>query len=120
MPDVNVLVYAHDQSSPFYSRARIWWEERLNDSALIALPWMVLIGFVRVTINIRIYREPRTIGEMLAIVESWLSLPHVEIVHPSDRHFEILSKFIRHPGTAGNLTTNAHLAALAVERGLIL
>jgi toxin-antitoxin system PIN domain toxin len=120
MPDVNLLVYAHDRSSPVHSRARAWWEDRLNDSRLIGLSWMVLLGFIRVSTDSRIYRQPRAVEEILGFIEDWLTLPHVEIVQPTERHREILSGFLRHLGAAGNLTPDAHLAALAVERGLIL
>jgi len=120
MPDVNLLVYAHDRSSPVHSRARAWWEDLLNDSRLIGLSWMVLLGFIRVSTNSRIYRQPRAVEEILGFIEDWLTLPHVEIVQPTERHLEILSGFLRHLGAAGNLTPDAHLAALAVERGLIL
>jgi toxin-antitoxin system PIN domain toxin len=120
MPDVNILIYAHDRSSPVHSRAHAWWEDRLNGSRLIGLSWMVLLGFIRVSTNSRIYRQPRSVDEILTFIENWLTLPHVEIVEPSERHLEILSGFLRRLGTAGNLTPDAHLAALAVERGLIL
>ncbi len=81
---------------------------------------MVLLGFIRVTTNPKIYRQPRSVDEILAFIENWLTLPHVEIVEPSERRLEILSGFLRHLGTAGNLTPDAHLATLAVERGLVL
>ena len=59
-------------------------------------------------------------SEVLAIVKTWLDQPHVKIIHPSDQHFPLLSKLLEGVSTAGNLTTDAHLAALAIERGLVL
>jgi predicted nucleic acid-binding protein len=35
----------------------------------------------------------------------------------SDQHAEILGRLLKSAGTAGNLTTDAHLAALAIEHG---
>lgn len=41
--------------------------------------------------------------------------PNVDVLTPGARHLEILDELLRTLGTAGNLTTNAHLAALALE-----
>lgn len=79
-----------------------------------------MLGFIRLLTNPRIYDNPYSPTEILAIVQTWLELPHVKIIHPSAQHFALLATLIEHVGTAGNLTTDAHLAALAIERGLIL
>jgi predicted nucleic acid-binding protein len=39
---------------------------------------------------------------------------------PGGQHWELLKQNLRDAGTAGNLTTDAHLAALAMERGMTL
>ena len=120
LPDVNLLVYAHDETSKHHLEARQWWEDRLNGSTMIALSWVGLLGFVRLMTNPRIFRNPYAAGEILAIVKVWIALPHVKIVHPADTHFTLFAELIENIGTAGNLTTDAHLATLAIERGLIL
>jgi len=120
LPDINVLIYAHDESSPHHSQARQWWEQQLNGTHAIGLAWVVLLGFIRLLTNRRVCQNPFTPEEILDIIKTWLELPHVSIIHPSDRHFARLADLIREVGTAGNLTTDAHLAALAMERGLIL
>jgi toxin-antitoxin system PIN domain toxin len=120
LPDINLLVYAYDQSSRQHDQARKWWEERLNGSQMIALSWLGLLGFIRILTSRRIYETPYTPSEILTIVKTWLDQPQVRIVHPSDRHFARLAAMIEQVGTAGNLTTDAHLAALAIERGLVL
>ena len=120
LPDANLLVYAYDQSSRRHTEASKWWENQLNGSQMIALSWVALLGFIRLLTNPRIYRDPYSPFEILEIIRSWLEQPHVKIVHPSDQHFSLLAKLIGQLGTAGNLTTDAHLAALAIERGLIL
>jgi toxin-antitoxin system PIN domain toxin len=120
MPDVNVLIYAYDKSSKKHAQARQWWEDRLNGSQMIGLSWVVLLGFIRLLTNPRIYHNPYSPPEILAIVATWLEQPHVKIIHPSEQHFTRLASLIEQVGTAGNLTTDAHLAALAIDRGLIL
>jgi toxin-antitoxin system PIN domain toxin len=118
--DLNLLIYAYDQESSRHAQARQWWEDRLNGSQMIGLSWAVLLGFIRVMTNPRIYHHPRSVSEVLLIVDAWLTQPQVRIVQPSDDHFARVAKFLRHLGTAGNLTTDAHLTALAVERGMVL
>lgn len=120
LPDINLLVYAYDPRSKNHAQARVWWEEQLNGSRMIGLAWIVLLGFIRLLTSRHIYPNPYTPAEILNIVQTWLEQPHVKIVHPSDQHFGLLAKLLEQLGTAGNLTTDAHLAALAIERGLIL
>ncbi len=48
-------------------------------------------------------------------VRSWLDHPRVEVVTPGEGHADILFGLLEELGTAGNLTTDAHLAALAIE-----
>jgi toxin-antitoxin system PIN domain toxin len=120
LPDVNLLVYAYDSSSRHHERARRWWEDCLNGTQMIGLSWVAVLGFIRLLTNPRIFQNPYTPEELLIIVESWLEQPHVKFIQPSDRHFTLISGLIREVGTAGNLTTDAHLAALAMERGMTL
>jgi hypothetical protein len=56
----------------------------------------------------------------MARIQSWLELPHVHVAQPSNTHFERLREELERLGTAGNLTTDAHLAVLAMERGYVL
>ena len=79
-----------------------------------------MLGLIRLLTNPRIFNNPYEASEVLAIIQGWLALPHVRIIHPSDGHFELLGKMIGSVRTAGNLTTDIHLAALAMERGLVL
>jgi toxin-antitoxin system PIN domain toxin len=120
LPDVNVLVHAHNADSAMHARARQWWRECLSGSEGIGLAWVALLGFIRLTTSRRIVARPLHIQEVMAIVASWLDLPHVHVALPSDGHFAQLRAELERLGTAGNLTTDAHLAVLAMERGYIL
>ena len=53
-------------------------------------------------------------------VDSWLAQPNVELVAPGPKHWPLLRGFLKSTGTAGNLTSDAHLAAMAVEHGATL
>lgn len=119
-PDVNVLVHAYNSQFPQHDQARDWWEGCMAGSVGIAFAWVTLLGFIRITTNYRIFTNPFTPAEALEITEKWLQLPQIMIVHPIDDHFQQLKASLKSLGTAGNLTTDAHLAAMAISRGLVL
>lgn len=120
LPDVNLLLYAHNTLDPKHEAAHRWWNECLAGPEGIGLAWVVLLGFVRLSTHPRIFTDPFRPEEALERVAEWLSLPHVSIIHPSSAHLVRFSELVSRAGTAGNLTTDAHLAALAMERGLVL
>ncbi|MFO1022719.1 MAG: type II toxin-antitoxin system VapC family toxin [Planctomycetales bacterium] len=115
IPDVNLLLNAYNRDFPDHSSAKTWWEEVTNDREPIGLAWVTILGFVRIMTNPRIMQRPMTAGDALEAVESWLNLPSTDLIEPGPRHAEILFRLIRVVGVAGNLTTDAHLAALAIE-----
>lgn len=120
LPDVNVLVHAHNSDSAVHDIARRWWDGCLAGSEGVGLAWAAILGFVRITTNRRILARPLDVREVMARIHAWLELPHVHVVHPSDSHFARLRDALEKLGTAGNLTTDAHLAVLAIERGYVL
>ncbi|MEI7928605.1 MAG: type II toxin-antitoxin system VapC family toxin [Verrucomicrobiales bacterium] len=120
LPDINLLVYAHNLRVPQHRKALAWWEKCLQAQEGVALAWVVIQGFVRITTHPKIFQNPMPVADALARVEEWLTLPHVQIIHPPQTHFQTWSAQLIQLGSAGNLTTDAHLAALAIERGLIL
>jgi uncharacterized protein len=115
--DANLLLYAIDEGSPHHDRAKPWFEQALSGSETVAFAWAVLLAFVRLSTNPRVFAEPLSVEESLDYVDSWLDQPVATIVHPTDRHGSVLRDVILPLGTAGNLTTDAHLAALSIEHG---
>ena len=97
--------------------ARAWVEERLSGSETFAFTWVVLLAFIRLTTSPRVFQSPLSTSEALDLVDSWLAQPCVTVVHPTSRHAPVLRDLLEPLGTAGNLTTDAHLAALAIEHG---
>jgi len=115
--DVNLLLYAIDQDAPHHRAAHRWWEATLSGTCPVGLAWVVLLAFVRLTTRQGILVRPLPPDEAVAFVDEWLDHPLVEVVSPGPGHWRILKSLLSAPGTAGNLTTDAHLAALALERG---
>ena len=118
--DLNLLIYATNEDAPDHENARRWWASCLDGIETIGLPWVVLFGFLRITTNSRIMPKPLTHVQALELVDSWLIQEPVQIISPSSRHWPIFRQIIMQFGAASNLTTDAHIAALAIERGGIL
>ena len=117
LPDVNLLLYAIDEESPSHDRARDWLEAVLSGTEAIAFAWVVLLGFLRISTNPAALEQPLRPGDALEHVNEWLTQPVASIVHPASTHAATLWRLLEPLGTAGNLTTDAHLAALAIEHG---
>ena len=117
LPDVNLLVHAHNADSPVHDAARRWWDDLLAGTIGVGLAWVVVLGFLRITTHRAILVNPLSVTDVLDRLASWLALPHVHVPAPSSRHFELLRDLLGRLGAAGNLTTDAHLAALAIGRG---
>lgn len=115
--DANVLLYARDETSAHHEPARPWLEAALGGREAVGLAWVALLAFIRVATNGSAYPGALTPGEACDQVEAWLGAPAAVVVHPTARHAAVLSGLLREGGTAGNLTTDAHLAALAIEHG---
>jgi toxin-antitoxin system PIN domain toxin len=113
--DVNPLLNAYNRDFPDHDAARYWWEGVVNGGEDIGLAWVTVLGFIRIMTNPRAMLNPMPVGDAVAAAKSWLDLPNVDIVEPGPRHAEILFRLLRQVGVAGNLTTDAHLAALAIE-----
>jgi len=115
--DVNLLLYAVDESSPHYERARGWLEGRLSGSETFAFTWAVLLAFVRLGTNPRVFEAPLDLDDAFDLIDSWIEQPCATVVNPTDRHSALLRELLAPLGPAGNLTTDAHLAALGIEHG---
>lgn len=115
LPDVNILVHAYNRDSIDHTPARAWWEATLGHGTPLVIPWAVLLGYVRLMTNPRVVMFPITAAAAEKDVRSWLSLPQTTLIEPGEKHADILFGLLRSAGAAGNLTTDAHIAALAVE-----
>ena len=115
IPDVNLLLYAYDVEASAHDRARLWWEGVLTARVPVGLAWVAILGFVRISTNRRVLDAPLEPALACSTVQKWLARRNVTILNPGDRHADILFGLLEHVGVAGNLTSDAHLAALAIE-----
>ena len=115
IPDVNLLVYAYNADAPAHAPAKSWLEEIMNAQRPIGLPWVAILGFIRLMSHPKVLNEPLRPKAAFHHVGYWLGRAHVQILDPGPRHFSILQELLVSLGVAANLTTDAHLAAIAIE-----
>lgn len=120
VPDINLLLYAYDSDSPFHSKAAAWWQRCLSGTEPVGLAQVVIFGFVRIGTSGRVFRNPLTAIEAAEHVRGWQTQPVVQILEPRADHVAQVLKLLETLGTAGNLVTDAQLAALALEHGAVL
>ena len=120
VPDLNVLIYATDDASPFHAGAREHLDEAMRGTETVGFAPAVTIGFVRIVTNPRIMNAPLRADDAIDIIETWLGRRNVAALHPGGRHYEILRELLDGTGVGGNLVSDAHLAALAIENSATL
>ena len=120
LPDANLLVYAYNEEAPYHDPAAQWLESLLSGSQTVCFSWTVLRAFLRISTMRRLNQTPLPNDEALSIVNSWLQAPPARIVHPTDRHLPVLGELMQSLGVTGDLTSDEHLAALAIEHGAVI
>ncbi|HLX30935.1 MAG TPA: type II toxin-antitoxin system VapC family toxin [Casimicrobiaceae bacterium] len=118
--DLNMLLYAVNSDAKQHQRARAWWEAAVVDEERVGLPWVVLLGFLRLATNARVFPKPLSPDSAISKVEAWLGQENIQVVRERDDHWECLRELLRETGVAGNLTSDAHLAALALCHDAVL
>ena len=118
--DANLLLYAHVSSFPQHVQARDWLDAQLSGNGPVGLPWPSLVAFLRIVTNPRVFERPEPMAEAWRQVHAWLDAEVVWIPQPTERHREVLGTLLTAAGVHANLVPDAHLAALAIEHGLLL
>ncbi len=115
VPDINLLVYAYNSESPYHKKAKHWWEETVNGDKRIGVPWLVSSGFVRLITHPRVLQNPVTPLKAVSKVESWFQYDSVIPVNPGTEHLTYFRQNLDAAGVGGNLVSDAHIAAIAIE-----
>jgi uncharacterized protein len=115
--DINLLIYAINEDAPHHFKAKKWLEDSLSNDEPIGFAWIVILGFLRIVTNGRIMPTPLMPEVAIDFVNDWLQQPPSLTVVPTHQHWSIFKELLMPLGTAANLTSDAHLAALAIEHG---
>ena len=117
LPDTSVFLYAVNPLSPQHKQAAAWLGDAYDSAAGVGLVWLALIGFIRLSTHPAILPKPLSLADATSMTDDWLLHPRAQMLQPTERHSGILSRLLLVTGAAGNLTSQAHLAALALEHG---
>ena len=117
VPDTNLLIYAYDESSSHFAGAREWWEDVLSGNRVTGIPWVVVLAFTRLVTHPGICANPMAVEDVRDRVDRWLTFDHVRLLSPTDRTISLFFDLLEGVGTGGNLSTDAMIAALALEHG---
>ncbi len=113
--DANILLYSVQSSAPHHEVAKAHLEALFSGRQTIALTWPALLAFLKISTKRELFPRPLSPDQALTIIGNWLDQPNCVLLAPGVTHFRELSALISATGAAGNLTTDAHLAAIAIE-----
>lgn len=115
IPDANLLIYAHDERSPFHTKAKDWWESVLGGTEPVGIPWVVVLAFTRLMTHPQICENPLAVTDAKGIVLDWLDFSHVRLLQLSERAPKRFFELLEEAGSGGNLSTDAMIALHAME-----
>ena len=115
VPDLNLLVYAYNDGAPHHDSARRWWEDLVNGTERVGVPWVVATGFVRLMTHPKVLTSPATPTQVVDYVRGWFRFPHVAPVNPGAEHLDLFRRNLAAAGVGANLVTDSHIAAVAME-----
>ena len=120
VPDVNLLIFAYHEQSPYHETASHWWEGLINGDETVGIPWAVSMGFVRQMANPSILETPMKPSESLERVKSWFQYAHIRSLDPGENHLTHLQNIFDTVDGGAKLVTDAHIAALAIEHQAVV
>lgn len=115
--DANILLYAYNADAPQQPTAAQWITATLASGETLALPWITVWAFLRISTNGRIYANPLTPDQAFGIINNLLEQPGIALLLPGPRHLELLRRLVNEYEAVGPLMSDAVLAALALESG---
>lgn len=115
VPDVNLLIYAHNRAAPLHASAKRWWEVLITEQRPVGMPWAVLFGFIRLVTHPSVLVSPLPPLDAVRRTRGWIERSNVRLLDPGPRHLDLVAELFGHTKVAANLTTDTHLAALAIE-----
>jgi toxin-antitoxin system PIN domain toxin len=117
LPDVNVLIYAFRQETPYHSVCRAWLDRTVLGDARFGVSPLALAAVVRITTQSRSMQIPSTIDDAFGFCDDILGQPHCQVVEPRERHWGIFKRLCIETETRGRRVTDVWYAALAIEWG---
>lgn len=118
--DVNVLIYATDTDTKHHDSAKRWLDAAMGGTEAVGLPTAVTMAYIRLTTNAKVFRSPLPISQAIEAVQTWIARSNVVVPAPTVQHYRLVEELLAATGVGGNLVSDAHLGALAIEHGATL
>jgi toxin-antitoxin system PIN domain toxin len=116
-PDVNLLIAATRDGHDHHAPALRWFDHAVATASAVApltlLP-TVVVGFVRLVTNRRVFATPTPTEEALAAIATLLAAPHVRFGAHGDEWPRVVELCERH-ALAGDVVTDAWIAASVLQ-----
>lgn len=113
--DANVLLYAVNADTRHHASSRRWLDSALSGADTVGFTWLAVTAFVRSSTKDGLFANPLTPDEAMEQVRRWLDAPGARITEPGAEHVTILQRLLAEVGSGGNLVSDAHVAAVAIE-----
>lgn len=119
LPDINLLLYAYNVREPEHASSLSWWQGCLAGAEPVLLAPVVVFGFLRIS-TASFFAHRLSPAEAAAAVQTWLQRPQVQLVETNTRTLEVAMHLLTLVGTAGNLVSDAEIAALAQQHAAVV
>jgi toxin-antitoxin system PIN domain toxin len=116
--DVNILLYASDESSSFHGKATELLDSLARGPDLLYLFWPVLMGYLRMSTHPAIFPRPLSVEIATGNVGQLLGLPHARAVGEGDDFWQVYGTVTAGAVVRGTHVSDAHLVALMRENGV--
>ena len=115
--DVSVLLPACMPRAPSHARCRALVEEVASADGPFAVSDLVLAAVVRIATNPKVFKPAASPESVFEFAEALRTHERAVLVAPGSRHWRIFRDLVAVAGIRGSDTTDAYLAALALEHG---
>jgi toxin-antitoxin system PIN domain toxin len=119
-PDVNVLVSAFRPDHPHHQPARKWLGEAVrqaaNGQASLSLMGVTVTGFMRITSNLKIFKQTDPLADVCDFIDSLLSCPGVQFQTQS-ASWPNMRQLCLTQQIKGDLISDAWIAAAVMQTG---
>jgi toxin-antitoxin system PIN domain toxin len=119
-PDANLLIYSYNPAAALHEKSRQWMQDAFSSSEPVGIPILSVHAFLRFVTHPNHLRRPANFAEAAGTINSWLALPHVRILYPGDRHWQLLQRLSEQVRLSGAQITDAAIAAIAIEYGAVV
>lgn len=116
--DTNILVYAADQSSPFYKDSLLLRERGLKGELSLCICPQTLTEFFAIITDSKRVSKPRTQKEALGEVKKYLSSKNILMIYPGPEIIEIMIDLLKRHKITKQKIFDLQLVATMLSNGV--